>query len=129
MSAAAEEPKEEGHAEGEAKPKSGGSKLPLIVAVVNTVGLLGLAGFVVLSKGKTAEDPKHPGAKDPAAVASAAGSDEGGEGAAAAEGEAKEGEAAAEGKGGEKATLIVSLGTFIINLKEPGGERYLKCKI
>lgn len=130
MSAAPEDEKKdgEGHGDAEAKPK--GSKLPLIFALVNTVGLLGLGGFVVMSKGK--EDAKDgKSGKDAHAVASAAAEEHGdGEHGEAAEGDGH-GEAAAEhGEGGAKhATLIVPLGAFVINLKDPGGERYLKAKI
>lgn len=132
MSAAPEEDKKDGDGHGEADAKPKGSKLPLIFAIVNTVGLLGLAGFVVLSKGK--EEPKDAKGKDAHAIASQAAEEHGGDGAGhgeAAEGHG-EGEAAAEGHGeagAGHATLIVPLGAFIINLKDPGGERYLKAKI
>jgi flagellar basal body-associated protein FliL len=132
MSAAPEEEKKDGDGHGEADAKPKGSKLPLIFAIVNTVGLLGLAGFVVLSKGK--EEPKDAKGKGAHAVASQAAEEHGDE--AAAHGEAAdghgEGEAAAEAHGeaaAGHATLIVPLGGFIINLKDPGGERYLKAKI
>ena len=132
MSAPAEDPKADGHGEGEEKPKGAlAGKLPLLFAVVNTVAILGLAGFVIMSRGK--EDPKADknGKGKAAAVASEAAHEAEGEGAAGAEasGEGKEGGEAKEGGGAEKATLIVSLGGFIINLKDPGGEHYLKCKI
>lgn len=130
MSAAAhddEKDKKEGEEEG-AKPK-GGSKLPLIVAIVNTVGLLGLAGFVVLSKGKDdTKDAKDAKGKDAHAIASHAAGDHGDE-AAHGDGEDHGDGEAAHGDGHAAKTLIVPLGTFVINLKEPGGERYLKAKI
>lgn len=132
MSAAPEEDKKDGDGHGEADAKPKGSKLPLIFAIVNTVGLLGLAGFVVLSKGK--DEPKDAKGKDAHSIASQAAEEHGDE--AAAHGEAAdghgEGEAAADAHGeagAAKATLIVPLGGFIINLKDPGGERYLKAKI
>jgi hypothetical protein len=68
MSAAPEDDKKDGDGHGEADAKPKGSKLPLIFAIVNTVGLLGLAGFVVLSKGK--EDPKDGKGKGAHAIAS-----------------------------------------------------------
>ncbi len=133
MSAAPEEDKDKAAEGGEAaKPK--GSKLPLIVAIVNTVGLLGLAGFVVLSKGKDdSKDAKAgKGGKDAHAVASAAAADHGdphgGSADGHGEGEPGEGDHAAAPDAHGK-TLIVPLGVFVINLKEPGGDRYLKAKI
>lgn len=131
---AAPEPEKDKAAEGGDAPKPKGSKLPLIVAIVNTVGLLGLGAFVALSKGKddTKDAKAGKGGKDAHAVASAAAADHGDEhgGSADEHGDGDHGDgdhAAAPDAHGK--TLIVPLGVFVINLKDPGGEKYLKAKI
>lgn len=88
--------------EGEPKPK--GSKLLLIIALVNTLGLLGLAAFVVM--GGSGDSPPE-----------------------AAEALAE----STEGEGSRKMTAepgpTVDLGTITVNLREPTGDRYLKTKL
>lgn len=133
MSASDDKETEAGDGAGETDAKPRGSKLPLIVAIVNTVGLLGLAGFVVLSKGKgDSTDAKGKDAHAVASHAAAEGEHPVGDHAAEHAAEHGDGEAAADAHaeaGGHQATLIVPLGAFVVNLKDQGGERYLKAKI
>jgi flagellar basal body-associated protein FliL len=141
--ASKEEKPDEGAAEGdgtEAKKAGGGSKLPIIIGVVNMVAVLGLgAMFALGGKGKEEAEKGKDAKKTPAGAAAAASGDHAAEAHGDAHGDAAEGHGeAAEGHGEEAAhaeggpavkTAIVGLGVFIINLAEPGEDRYLKCKI
>ena len=107
-----EAPEEEGAAvEEEEEGSSGGGKAVLLMGLVNTIGLLGLAFYIMsggggggaappmmtpeqMAEGSMAADPA-PGASDLA------------------------------GAIGPK----VELGELVVNLKEPTGDRYLKTKI
>lgn len=90
----------------EGEEKGGGaSKLLLIIAIVNTLGLLGLAAYVVLGSG--------PGQGDsPEAMAEAAAM------------ERLDGQKPKENVG-----PMVELGTLLVNLREPAGDRYLKTRL
>jgi len=151
--ASEEKPKEEAAAaEGEGgaeEKKSGGSKLPIILGAVNMLAVLGLGAMFVLGKGKEEEDPKDKAKKKPAEAAAAAAGEHADKGhgeaadghgeaadghgedhgeAADGHGEAADGHGAA-GDGHAVATTLVGLGVFLINLDEPGEQRFLKCKI
>ena len=121
------EPEKDKATDGGDAPKPKVSKLPLIVAIVNTACLIGLGGFIALSKGRddsTDANNRNRG-RDAHAVASAAAADHGGSHGDDAHGDPDA--AAAPDSHGK--TLIVPLGVFVINLKDPGGEKYLKAKI
>ncbi len=99
-----EEP-EEGAEEG----KGGGAgKILLILGAINTLGLLGLAAFVVLGGGGDAPMSPEKGMEAAEMQAAAAGRPGG-----------------AEGEPGP----MMELGTLVVNLREPTGDRYLKTKI
>lgn len=147
--ASEEKPKEEAAAEGEGGAegkKAGGSKLPVILGAVNMLAVLGLGAMFVLGKGKEEEDPKDKAKKKPAAAAAAAAGEhaEKGHGEAAdghgeaadghgeaadGHGEAADGHGEAPADGHAVKTTLVGLGVFLINLDEPGEQRFLKCKI
>jgi flagellar FliL protein len=94
------------------EPKKKG-KLGLILILVVAVLALGggAAGGVFLLKGRAAA--KAAGAKGESTAENGAG-----------------GKAAEGGKGGEAAEAgVLSLDSFIANLADPGGERYLKCTL
>jgi len=135
--ASEEKPKEGAAAEGEAgaeEKKSGGSKLPLIIGAVSAVNMVALIGLtmLMLGKDKEEEDPKDKAKKKPAeAAAAAAGehAEKGHDEAADGHGEAAEAHGDAPAEGPAAKTTLVGLGVFLINLDEPGEQRFLKCKI
>ncbi len=93
--------------EGAEESKGGGAgKILLILGGINTLGLLGLAAFVVLRGG---DAPMSPEQGMEAAEMQAAADRPGG----------------AEGQPGP----MMELGTLVVNLREPTGDRYLKTKI
>ncbi len=86
----------------------GGGKILLILGAVNTLGLLGLAAFVVLGGGGQA--PMSPE-----------------EGMAQAEMD-QTAAARAQGPTGEPGPMM-EIGPLVVNLREPTGDRYLKVKL
>lgn len=104
---------EEAPEEGAEEEGGGGGKLMFMVLILNTVGLIGLALFIVMGGG---------------------GGGGGGEGQMmmTAE-EMAEGSMATDSPGMAKPTgapgPMVDVGTLVVNLKEAGGDKYLKAKI
>ncbi len=122
-----EEKKDDEDAEN-APVKSGPSKMPMVLAIVNTLALGGLAAFVVLSKPASddVKDKKVPGA---VAVEAAHATEHGDEAHAGEHGGAHGAADEAAHEDHAEPSTIVGLGVFIINLKDPSGDRYLKAKI
>jgi flagellar basal body-associated protein FliL len=91
----------------------GKGKLTLMVLVLNTVGLLGLAAFVVMGGGGGGGGSNEQMMMAAEAMA--------------------EGALASDAPGVIKSTgapgPMVDVGTLVVNLKEPGGGKYLKAKI
>ncbi len=88
----------------------GGNKLLLIISLVNVIGLLGIAAYVVLGGGGSSGPQMTP--EEMAKMS--------------AEGASPEKKMA--GIGDEPGPMF-ELGTMVVNLREPGGDRFLKCKI
>ncbi len=108
----AEEAEEErSEEETEEEGESGGGKLVLLIGLINTVGLLGLAAYIIMGGGGGA--PSQP-MMTPEQM---------GESALANEPAAAMGEASAADN------PKVPLGELVVNLKEPTGDRYLKVKV
>ncbi|MSP71388.1 MAG: hypothetical protein EXR76_04225 [Myxococcales bacterium] len=108
--------------------KSGPSKMPMVLAIVNTLALGGLAAFVVLSRPASddVKDKKVPGA---VAVEATHATEHGDEDHAGEHGGAHGAADEAAHDDHAEPSTIVGLGVFIINLKDPSGDRYLKAKI
>ena len=100
---------EEDELEGEEEAAGGGgSKLLLIISLVNIVGLLGIGAYVMLAGG-------GGGQMTPEEMADRA---------------VNEGAASKRPSGvQEEPGPMYELGSLVVNLREPGGDRYLKCKI
>lgn len=90
--------------EGEEGGGGGGSKLLLIIALVNTLGLLGLAAYVVIGGGGGGEPSPEEAAEKVMDRPDAP-------------------------RPREEAGPMMELGTLVVNLREPTGDRYLKTKL
>jgi flagellar basal body-associated protein FliL len=101
--------------------KKGGSPLMLVLLLVNTLGVLGVGAYVVLVMPKGA-----PAAMSPEAMAAQGGGEGKGGGGAAA----KDPKGRPEGlpEGGNAGPML-DLGEVIVNLREPGGDHFLKTKL
>jgi flagellar FliL protein len=86
----------------------GGSKLPLIIAGVNTLGLIGLAAFIMLKPDPVPTVAPPPAGGDPVA---------------------ESGENLPRPDVAAEVGVMYEMGQMIINLAEPSGDRYLKAKL
>jgi flagellar protein FliL len=109
----AEENEEQEGAEGgaEEESESGGGKMVLLIGLVNTLGLIGLAAYIMMGGGgggggQPMMSPEQMG-EGSLVAASPAGVPEN------------------QGAPGPK----VEIGELVVNLKEPTGDRYLKTKV
>ena len=96
--------------EEESEGGSGGGKLVLLIGLINTLGLLGLAAYIMTGGGGGGAAPPPP----PDQLSEQATSKD-----------APAGMPEAKGAPGPK----VELGELVVNLREPTGDRYLKTKI
>ena len=103
------EENEEPQVEEEEESGGGGGKLVLLIGLINTLGLLGLAAYIMTGGGAAPAPPPAPDLMAEAALAK----------------EAPAGVPEAQGAPGPK----VELGELVVNLREPTGDRYLKTKI
>ncbi len=96
---------EELEGEEEAGGGGGGNKLLLIISLVNILGLLGVGAYVILGGGgnMSAEEMADRAANDSASARPSGVQEEPGP--------------------------MYELDTLIVNLREPGADRYLKCKL
>jgi flagellar basal body-associated protein FliL len=117
---------EETHGEDGEKPKKkGGSPLMLVLLLVNTLGVLGVGAYVVLVMPKGAPAAMSP--EEMAAQGGSGGKENAGSGGHGAGKEPKEkGEGAPESGA---AGPMLDVGEVIVNLREPGGDHFLKTKL
>ncbi len=103
------EPEDDAPEGGQPEEKGGSGKLVLLIGLINTIGLLAIGAYVILGGGGGPQpmspiDPAMEGAIDNT-LPGAPERPTGGPGP------------------------LVELGTLVVNLKEPTGDRYLKAKI
>ncbi len=114
---------EETHGEDGEKPKKKGFPLMMVLLLVNTLGVLGVGAYVVLVMPKGAPAAMSP--EEMAAQGGTGGKEQGGMGGHGAAREPKPAGAPESGAAGP----MLELGDVIVNLREPGGDHFLKTKL
>ena len=123
----AEEEKEEAQ-----QPKGGGGMQKILILALllcNVLSLGGLAAFVMLGGSSSSEAAAEPAAEAMLDDKKSEGDTKGGEEKKTDDGESKEAKEGEDGDEEASATDLgptVKLGSFVINLNDPGHPRYLK---